>query len=680
MKASLFFSALFLCSPHLLSAASYTQLSTPLCDRENGVIYDGKGKFTVQSPAETTVELTVSYPSLLSYINSNDYKSGNPMLLWDADAADYGLADNADTGHPAGARVPYLTGFSENKVWNPGVNINPEQLKQHVSPAGDLTLCLRNSNSGGVTVSVRDSKGEEHHLYTAPALRVSANKAIVGYHVNTNYVTAVTLHTPSTLDTASYEPPPDYTAPFVSKRADGSGIGRVMFLGDSITHGVNDQTWRWQLFKTLVDNGIEAQIVGPRSGYTPGYTNLTTPDAGESYGGVAFPNVHLAQSSGRTHNIISGSNAGMSGVNYGGHSTRSSAASYNCDTWCCMIGTNDLLSDKGYSAAEFADKMQRMLGGRVNARGSRYTWIPGKDWGTMGQLANDVLQDAGDVLYVMAVPCWGRHGNNNEADRHLAVQQYNPLLKKWVEEYAKEHGKNVIFVDINEGLVDYALKTPFSWPDAMSNRPGRDGLHPNAQGSLIIAGNLTRAMGLAGRTAGLPRAAAAGDWQSAGMRKKGPRALNCAENAFTGGKGLTVDCLATFGNGEKGGWRNADSALSISVGDGAASGTLRISESSILWGNTPLYCGDCSALQQNLRIVLHPGNQAGNVQPGFYVWLGDMLIGQGLAANSGVPFNGIRISAENGGSVTRLRWADRAYAPASGGKAAPNVYLTTPGS
>ncbi len=187
-------------------------------------------------------------------------------------------------------------------------------------------------------------------------------------------------------------------------------------------------------------------------------------------------------------------------------------------------------------------------------------------------------------------------------------------------------------------------------------------------------------MGLAGRTAGLPRAAAAGDWQSAGMRKKGPRALNCAENAFTGGKGLTVDCLATFGNGEKGGWRNADSALSISVGDGAASGTLRISESSILWGNTPLYCGDCSALQQNLRIVLHPGNQAGNVQPGFYVWLGDMLIGQGLAANSGVPFNGIRISAENGGSVTRLRWADRAYAPASGGKAAPNVYLTTPGS
>ena len=674
MKSSLFLTALILSSQQLLSAATYTQLASPLCDSENRVIYDGKGKFTVQSPAETTVELTVSYPSLLSYINSNDYKSGNPMLLWDADAADYGLADNADTGTPTGSRLPYLTGFCVDKVWNPGLKVTPEQLKQHVGPDGTFTLCLRNSNSGGVTVSIRDSKGEEHPLYAAPALRISTNKATLGYRVNTNYVTAVTLHTPSTLDTASYEPPPDYTAPFVSKRADGTSLGRVMFMGDSITHGVNDQTWRWQLFKTLVDNGIETQIVGPRSGYTPGYSNLTTPDAGDSYGGVAFPNVHLAQSSGRTHNIISGSNAGMSGVNYGGHSTRSSAASYNCDTWCCLMGTNDLLSDRGYSPAEFADKMQRMLGGRVSAKGSRYIWTPGKDWGNMGQLADDVLQDTGDVLYVMAVPCWGRHGNNNEADRHLAVQQYNSLLNKWVERYSKEHGRKVRFVDINEGLVDNAHKTPFSWPDSMSNRPGRDGLHPNAQGSLIIAGNLARAMGIAGRTAGLPRNAAADDWQSANMRKKGPRTLSCAEDAFTGGKGFTADCRAAFGNGEKGGWRNADSALSISVGDGTAGGTLRISESCILWGNSPLYCGDCSELRQNLRIVLHPGNQADNVQPGFYVWLGDMLIGQGLPADSAVSFNGIRISAEDGGRVTQLRWANAPYAPASEGKTAQGAY------
>ncbi len=674
MKTSLFLSALILCSQQLLSAATYTQLSAPLCDSENGVIYDGKGQFTVQSPAETSVELTVSFPSLLSYINSNDYKSGNPLLLWDADVADYGLADNADTSTPTGARVPYLTGFSVDKVWNPGLKVNPEQLKQYVSPEGTLTLCLRNSNSDGVTVTVRGSNGEEHPLYSAPALRVSTNKATLGYRVNTNYVTAVTLHTPSTLDTSSYEPPPDYTAPFVSKRADGTSLGRVMFMGDSITHGVNDQTWRWQLFKTLVDNGIEAQIVGPRSGYTPGYTNLTTPDAGESYGGVVFPNVHLAQSSGRTHNIISGSNAGMTGVNYGGHSTRSSAESYNCDTWCCMIGTNDLLSDRGYSPAEFADKMQRMLGGRVIAKGSRYTWTPGKDWGNMGQLAADVLQDAGDVLYVMAVPCWGNHGNNNEADRHLAVQQYNPLLKKWVEQYSKQHGRKVIFVDINEGLADNALKTPFSWPDSMSNRPGRDGLHPNAQGSLIIAGNLARAMGIAGRTAGLPRAAAADDWASDKMRKKGPRTLSCAKDAFTGGKGFTADCRAAFGNGEKGGWCNADTALSISVGDGTAGGTLRISESCILWGNTPLYCGDCSELRQNLRIVLHPGNQADNVQPGFYIWLGDMLIGQGLPADSAISLNGIRISAEDGGKLTQLRWTDAPYAPASEGKAATENY------
>lgn len=659
----------------------YRDLSTAWCDEPNRVIYDGHGYFAVQSPADTELELCINLQSLHSYINSNDYKSGSRLILWDADVADYGIADNADTGRATGARKPYLTGFWAGNVWKPGVQVSYDTLRQYAAEDGTVRVRVAGSSREGVTMTATDRSGATHVLYSAPALKSARNTAVQGYHVNVNYVTAVRLHTPSTLDTSSYEPPKDYTQPFISERAEaGESLRRVMFMGDSITHGVNEQTWRWQLFKTLVDNGIEAEIVGPRSGYTPGYTRLSTPDAGESYGGVPFPNVHLAQSSGRTHNIISGSNAGMTGVNYGGHSTRSAAGSYNCDTWCSLMGTNDLLSDPGYTEADFTAKMQRMLGGRVVCEHGTYRWIPGDDWGNLGRMVADVMRDKDDVYYVMAVPCWGRHHNNNQPERHLAVQQYNGLLQQWVAAYGAKYAKQLRFVDTNAGMVDPAHPVPFSWPDSMSNRPGRDGLHPNAQGSLIMAGNVARAMGLAGRTAGLPRAAAGVGWDAAAVGVVSPQqATSCAAGAFTAQGGYSVECVATFGDGAQGGWQQADKALCVTLGHGEEGGQLRVSEGSILWGNTALYCGDQSAQTQLLRIVWHPGHAAHNVQRGYYVWLGDMLIGQGLQPLPGVALNGIHVESQGGmGRMEQLRWVNRAYAPASAGKSAPKHAYTVP--
>ncbi len=645
----------------LAEAATYSELSKPLCDEANRVIYDGKGNFAVQSSAENTVELTLDLRSMLSYANSNDYKSGTPLLVWDADVMDYGLTDVADTSEAPGSRQPAITGWCAGKIWENGGQIEYATLQKYADEAGKVTLRISGSSKNGVTIAAVAADGTTKQLYKAPALRAGANKSLSAYRVNLNYTTAVNLLTASSLDTSTYTPPPDYTAPFVSKR--GLSLGRVMFLGDSITHGVNDKTWRWQLFKILVDNGVEAEIVGPRSGYTPGYTRLTTDDKAESYGGVNFPNVHLAQSSGRTHNIISGSNAGMTGVNYGGHSTAGSADRYNCNTWCCLMGTNDLLSDKGYTPVDFAAKMQRMLGGKVTPRGKGYSWSPDSDWGTLGKLATDVLRDKEDVLYLMSVPCWGRHSNNNTADRHEAVKAFSPLLKQWVAAFSKKKELNIRYVDINAGLVDNAIDTPFSWPDSMSNRPGADGLHPNQQGSLIIAGNLARAMRIGGRTAGLPRTAA-DSWSNTkiGAVKKGQTIRKAAgELSATGG--YSVEVSATFGNGAKGGWKPAEEHLSLTVGDGTTGGTLRLSESSISWGDIPIWCGDLSKKQGNIRIALHPGNAAHNVLPGYYVWVGDMLVGQGLRPESGVE-SGITLSASaNGGSVSSLRWAPTPCAP-----------------
>ena len=661
MTNRLILTALLFWGSALAHGAAYSNLSIPQCDEANSVIYDGKGFFAVQSAAESTVDLSISLPSLLSYANSNDYKSGAPLLLWNTDLVDYGLTDVADTGTTTGSRIPALTGLWAGKIWPNAGKIEYATLQKYATPEGKVTLRVSNSCTEGVTVSAVAADGSTHLLYRATGLKAAGTKSLSGYRINLNYATALSLHTPSTLDTSTYTAPPDYTAPFTSRRADGTSLGRVMFLGDSITHGVNDQTWRWQLFKILVDNGIEAEIVGPRSGYTPGYTRLTTKDAGDAYGGVSFPNVHLAQSSGRTHNIITGSNAGMSGVNYGGHSTSSSADTYNCNTWCCLMGTNDLLSDSGYSPAEFAAKMQRMLGGRVSARGNRFSWAPGSTWGNLGKLAEDILRDKDDELYVMSVPCWGRHHNNNAAERHETVQKYNGLLKKWVETYRQKSGLKLHYVEINKGLVDPMADTPFTWPDSMSNRPGSDGLHPNEQGSLIIAGNLARALQLAGRTAGLPRASASTWNRTRATTIKPGNRLSYADGELRAADGYSFEITTEY---------SKSAVLNISLDDGTNSGTLSIGNGRICWGDTPLYCDkSLQEIAQAVRIVWHKGDSTRNVLPGYYVWVGDMLIGQGLAPSATSGARGITLSVNRGSAAIKsARWVPGAYAPATTGK------------
>lgn len=645
--------------------ATYTQLSSTICDTRNHVQYDGQGNFAVESAPQTTVEVTLNLNSLLSYVNSNDYKSGSPMMLWKTNAINYGIADIADTQAPTGERKPRLCFYWGNGTWQESLNIDYETLQKHALTDGSLKLRVENNQAQGVRVSALNADNQDTLLLQADKLKSSRINKTNGYHVNLNYVTAFGINTPSVLKLENYVPRADYTKVFESTREDGTTLKRVMFLGDSITHGVNDQTWRWQLFKILVDNGIEAEIVGPRTGYTPGYTQMTTPDAGTAYAGIDFPNKHLAQSSGRTHNIISGSNSGMSGVNYGGHSTAGSAATYNCDTWCCLMGTNDLLSDAGYSEQDFIKKMSKLIGGNISFKKGKYTRKAGADWGTMGQIAQDILKESTDTLYIMAVPCWGNHQNNNQPERHLTVADYNKLLSQWVDQYSKKHAKNLVFVDINQGLIDYSNPVPFSWPDSMSNRPGRDGLHPNAQGSLIIAGNLARALNIGGRTAGLPRAAADSDWKSAKIGDIGKQKNNqYALEAFSAEQGYSVELRATVGKNTKGATFDNSKTLRLEIGDGTQGGVLQLSAGNIMWGDTVLYCTRKLPTDQHIRIVWHSGNQSLNVQAGYYVWIGDMLIGHGLPASDNANKNGITITA-NGttAAVHTLKWTDKALAP-----------------
>lgn len=680
MKRTLFLTAVLTYCTSAAMGATYTDLTNSWCDDVNNVIYDGQGHFIVESASSTSVDLTINLEALISYVNSNDYKSGNYMLLWDDNAADYGLSDNADTSVSTGSRTPYLTGYWNNASWTTTNNISYSTLSEYATD-GYVTLNITNSSSSsvGVKVTATNKNGDTGTLYEAKGLCASSNTVTNGYYVNLNYVTAVTLNTPSTFDTDSYVPPVDYSKPFVSQRTDGTTVGRITFLGDSITHGVNDQSYRWQFFKTLTDNGIENEIAGPREGYynTPGHTE----DAGSNYGGVAFANVHLAQASGRTHNIISGSNAGMTGVNYGGQSTASTAEKYDSNTWFCMMGTNDMLSDGGASTTDYCNKMAKMLGGSVSyTEGVGYTWTADNtNWGTMGTIVSDVHTD-GDTFYMLSITPWTQHSNSNTESYHYGAQEFNKNLELWTEAYKAHTGKNVVYVDVTRGMVDKTANVSFYSPGAFFNAPGSDGLHPNDQGSIIMAGNLSRAMGIGGRTAGLERQGTAG-WSNVtvGTVSNGTELL-FGENAFTMTDGYTVDLSANFGNGATDGWLNATNTLSIALGDGTNSGTLNLSEGYIMWGSDILFCWDNSTLstEGNLRIAWHNGNVADNVLQGYYVWLDDMLIGQGLSATKGEGLNGILLSANGAnGTVNTLSWTNTAYAPTTLGKySAENAYIT----
>ena len=594
---------------------TYTVLDGSFCNEANNVIYDGLGTFYVLSSPTTEIDVTISLSALDSYLKTNDYTSSG-FVTWNytvsSGLTSWGLNDTSTgiTGSWNGAAYGSVTTY--------------ETLKQYAD--GD-TLTLTIVNDPKKSSSVADgiyvyatSNGNQVKVWEAGGLFNSNATNTTAYKVNTNYVTSITIKTDSTLDTSNWEPPVDYSQPFVSSRSDGTSVGRIMFIGDSITHGVGDATWRWQLFKTLTDNGIENEIVGPLLGFDSRYSfstsgtvvseGLTQNSTSATYGKAEFSNVHLAQSSGRAYELINDNNSRYAGV-----STEEAALQYNSNTYVMLIGTNDLLSDQGYTETDFANKMDNLLGGTVtyDAETKQYSW-DGTIGGNMYTAVSDVLNEESDKLYLMSVPCWTDHGNNNGETSHHAVAEYNKLLAQWVDSYNNTYGDQVVLVDINKGLVDVTSSDPsFKGHRDFFRAPGSDGLHPNEQGSLIIASTLAKAMGIGGRTAGLQRMGTTG-WSGATVGTNGTvasgEAYMYAENAFTMEGGYTVDFSANFGDGETNGWLTSSNALSITLGDGTNSGTLNLSEGYIMWGSDVLFCWDNSTLSEegNIRIAWHNGN------------------------------------------------------------------------
>lgn len=552
------------------------------------------------------------------------------------------------------------------------------------------TTYMDSSLSGGSDSGFKGSSAANSGTITVTSYAAGAvvglatwNKTVSSSNTNKamayNSLAAVT-------GTAQADPSAWQREAFVSSREDSAtSIGRVTFIGDSITEGINDQTWRYQLFKNLVDNGIEFEIAGLRKGYASGFLPV---DPETEYGGVEFENSHLGKASGRTYGLINNgtttdSVSGVAGVrsdNVAYGYTIADAAALNSNTYIMLIGTNDLLSDTTSSSGTtaYAAVMQNLLGGEVRYENDAYIWTAGSDTGNMGTLLDTLnMAEANDTVYLMTIPTWSsaNSGHGSDDTARTAVDQYNGLLKKWVDAYnTSNEGANVKLVDINDGLVDV---TTGKFQGVASFYKSTDGLHPNEQGSLIIASNLAHGMGLAGRTAGQVRLAASSFEYQAGSVTVGSGQTNdVADNCFHEGLGYTISFDAVFGDGSLNGWSTTD-VLSLSSGNGYVSGTLNITEGYIKWGQDILFSRDMSQNAETIRISYITGDKDNaNLAEGYYVWLDDKLIGQGLLASES-DFNGLSISSTLGTTVNNLAYTNGSYAPTTELVTSPDPYTYT---
>lgn len=401
-------------------------------------------------------------------------------------------------------------------------------------------------------------------------------------------------------------------------------IGKVMYIGDSITHGVNSASYRWEMHKILVDNGITYREIGINTGNAPGALGGSAlRNTTAEYSGVTFRNAHSAQSSGRAWELSGNASgtkpAGQGYMRYDGSKLANwlglddkdnKGAPYKGkrfvggqapDRFCLMIGTNDLLSDTKRGATLPANKKAEQDGLLKDIEAIYRTMKKGAPKA---------------AISVNLIPAWCMGGTAADPEAHRAVAEFNEMLRCW----AKSH-PDVCLIDVNQGLSDVSAADPLVGEPAFF---GADRLHPNAQGDRLIAANMARALGFGGRTAGLPRREAA-DLRQGG--KPESIALKAGESRVLMqgvGTAFTLEFTPRCGNGATDGW-DKQSTLDICLGAG---NTLSLSESAIAWNGTSLYSLDLSTNKEPLRLCALPdsGDRAG----GLYLWLGGRLIGEAL--------------------------------------------------
>lgn len=428
-----------------------------------------------------------------------------------------------------------------------------------------------------------------------------------------------------------------FTEAAPKKKGGNIELGNVLYIGDSITHGFRSPSYRWVLHKIFVDNGLAYQEIGVETGNHSGGVEPNT-----LYIGVPFLNVHAAMSGQRAYETSGRDHEGstrLDGTDIfdwldtpGKSDSDKRRLGAVPDTAFILLGTNDMLSDK----EKVVDK-----GGIGKVLPVVQKNLLDKKKGDMSVIV-DALRKANPKakVYVLSVPPWGNTRTSTSAkDYEAVVKKYNTALSK---RFKKE------YVDLNQGLVDIAnTEKPGQIVPSFIN--AQDQLHPTPLGDLIMGGLVAQTMGVGGRTAGMPRKAASSfAYNAAGLlenakektdvsEKDGVLTLNAGKALVTQWKddddvkrGFTAEFTPVVGNGAEGGWDKAGK-VALTVGNGTHTGKIVVSECYITWnGQVVLYPLNMAKNRLPIRVAWIPGSKSQNVNKGFYVWLGDMLIGEGM--------------------------------------------------
>ncbi len=402
------------------------------------------------------------------------------------------------------------------------------------------------------------------------------------------------------------------------------GAERVMFVGDSITHGVGAGSYRWALHRLWVDNGMSFEVVGVHAG---NHSGGIAP--GTKYGGSVFNNRHSSMCSERAYEIAGRINTsgrlGNSNVRdwlglnqaYAGP-FRIDPATQMPDMFFILIGTNDALgenADKGGIGAgnNLATLRKNMLG-------------EGGDMDSIIAAMREANPNA--EIVVLSIPGWHDtvQPDNTEAADFAAVSDFNKDYAKWAA------SRGVTFVDISSSLRDYtrADKPGAAVPDFLQPF---DHLHPSPQGDLLIAGAVAQKLGWPGATAGLPRREVP---VRVGIPRMAGREKQREQGAFTCCVRLDMPPGRALCTGKV--------LADICCG----SGNLQVLDSGVRWGTQRMLIGRPVDELETFTIAYTPSPTPTGAAPGYYVWLGERLIGEALPGNMPVSTTGVSIRKSPG--------------------------------
>lgn len=428
-------------------------------------------------------------------------------------------------------------------------------------------------------------------------------------------------------------------------------LGNIVFVGDSITqaNGTNAVSYRYSLWKHFVDNNIDYKPQGSMTIFTSG---SSTSNLAPDYLGQTFKNTSEGHFGWDAAWIVSGASQGNrpnTGQGTGGLATWIDGYDKLPDTATVLIGINDLSRGNENSYFDTLLANQKSIVQTLQAKNENVT-----------------------VHVFSLLPSSQTNWKHVETQDYpwATVLAYNERLKEEVKTWGTEKS-TVVYTDITTGF------------DPTNGVHTYDLLHPKAQGELILAGNMARALGIAQRTAGLERRSSAQLATQSSFEKNGNAGVKVSFT--TGSEARTATNTSTYWTvnadghivvntvGHNGGsdirlsWgdrsgsthafslsldvkineisaesHSANNYLGILLGNGLNEvGALYIGESGIYWGGiatgnllygqtNDTYKDKCFTLSENsFRMAWIEATENGAAS-GFYIWLNDQLIGEAL--------------------------------------------------